>query len=454
MAVTISSNKTGEQTETLSIAIGKSFYLPQVDKAIKDYGKKAQLKGFRPGKAPIHVIKQMVGNSVMADALMNIVNEELKKYLQENKIHILGDPLPVPNENLHIDISNPTDVEFLYEIGLAPVVNLELINNSVSTKKYEVIIDETLLDREIEAMRKRYGQRSTVTDLIVEGDLIKVDVSEINFSGEEIENGVKTSTVLSFDLLKDDKVKEELKKHKAGEVIRVDDIFSLFDRAKDQVEKFILDIKEPLGREISPAFNMAITEVTRLELHELNQEFFNKIYGEGKINSMEEFRNRVEEEVRVFFGRQSEMKLDYDIREKILEVIPAQLPDGFLKKWIQATNEKQITDDQIEAEYSGFAKNLKWQLIVNRIAENQELKVDDAELTGYAKERLKRSYGLREEDFDNPNMQQVLTNVLQNKDEARKAFESVLQDKVFAHLKSVISIETENITLEKFNELV
>ncbi|NNC96041.1 MAG: trigger factor [Chitinophagales bacterium] len=449
----ITQEKLGDLKALVKIQIEKNDYQTKVEKSIKDYSRKVTLKGFRPGKVPSAIVKKMYGNQILFDELNRMLSEELNNYIKENEIDILGNPLPQRNESLVIDVLEPKDYEFEYELGLAPDFELSFLKKKPSFEQFKIVPDKKELDEEIEKLQKRFGT-STNPDDIEEEDIVYVQLTETDENGEPIDDGVTNSPAIPVNMISDEKVKKQFMKLKKDDEMMVD-IFKFMDRDKSEIARFVLGIDEDKVDQVGKNFRLKVENITRIQPAPVDRELFDKVYGEGKVENEEEFRNKISEELENYYQSQSERKLIADIVEKLMEKTEIPLPDTFLKKWIQETNDKEISDDEIEKDYPAFAKNLKWSLIVNKIAEQNQIKIEAEEL----KERMRQNvrnqlmqYGYM--DFPDDQMDAYVQNLLKDQEQVRQTRDLILEDKIFDHIKSEISLKEKEISVEKFNKLI
>ena len=433
-----------ELNAVLKVKVVAEDYLPKVESALKDYQKRASVPGFRPGKVPSGMIKKMYGKSILVDEINKLLNDSLYKYLQENKIEVLGNPLPKPDSQ--IDWDNQKDFEFLYEMGLAPKFNVELSQKDKFTYK-TVKIDEELVDKYITDVAKRYGKVEQV-EVSGAGDLLTGDFVELDAAGEIVAGGVFKTGNLFLERLKDETVKKQLTGLKKDDKVVLDaqkiadspaELANLLGIDKDAAEKFTSKVQ------------FLVKNISHLAPADINQEFYNKIYGEGVVNSEEEFRAKVRQELASIFVNDSERKFYNDVVEHLMEKINFDLPKDFLKRWIIAVNEKPVTAEQVEAEFDGYAKGLKWQLIENKIIKENNIQVTKEEILAHTKELILEQFGkfnpvpMEEEELD-----QTAQRVLANEEEAKKLYEKLYGQKILNLFKSQFSIENKEVSHDEF----
>jgi trigger factor len=429
----------------LKVKVVAEDYLPKVEGALKEYQKKANVPGFRPGKVPAGMIKKMYGRSILVDEINKLLNDSLYKYINDNKIEVLGNPLPKVDGSNNIDWDNQKEFEFMYEMGLAPKFDVELSSKDKFT--YQTVrIDEDLVEKYTSDIAKRYGKVEQV-ETSSEGDLLNGDFVELDANGEILPGGIfKTSSVF-MDRLKD-AAKASFTGVKVGDKIVVE-AKNLTENPTDLAS--MLGIDKSAAESIDAKLQFTVKGISRLAPSELNQELFDKIYGPGVVNSDAEFRAKIREELAQVFVNDSERKFYNDVVEHLMNKINFDLPKDFLKRWIIAVNEKPVTAEQVEAEFDGYAKGLKWQLIENRIIKDNNLTVTNEELVEHTKELIRQQFsrmnpaGMSEEELND-----TAKRVLSNQDEAKKLYEKLYGMKVMELFKSKFTLEQKEVAYDEF----
>jgi trigger factor len=332
--------------DILSITLGVNDYSEKVEKALRNTAKKVDIKGFRKGMVPAGVVKKMYGNSVLAEEVNTILNDAIHNYIEENKLEILGQPLPVEEQKVTLEINTPIDYTFKYEIGLQPSFTLSHIESKPSYDQEEIVIDDKLLNDEGEHMQKRHGSNESPDD-IAENDIIYVELVEVNADGSTKEGGVMNSTSFNVDILKAGDDKNKIMGLKKGDSV-VLNIFEAFERERESVLKHILNVKEEEAANLGDTFKVTLSNVNRLVNASLDQAFFDKVYGPGIINSEDEMRARITEELKAYFAKQTEVKVLQELAKDLIDKTEMDMPSDFLKRWIKVSNEKEITDDAIK----------------------------------------------------------------------------------------------------------
>jgi trigger factor len=433
----------------LTVKIDKPDYEDKVETVLKDYRKKANIKGFRPGMVPIGLIKKMYGRAVQIDEINKVVTENVQKYLTDEKIEILGDPLPKMDEQDKIDFDTQEAFKFSFEIGLTPVIDVKLSKKN-KVNQYEIIIDDKMKKDYVENYTRRYGdlRKAEVTE---EKDVIKGKIEALDDNGNILTDGISVDeTSLGIDIIKDKKIKKLFIGKRLGDTIDFD-IKKAYPN--DTEIAGILHKKKEEVAETGNNFRFTINDISRFFPAELGKELFDKIYGEGVVNSEEEFMKKMEEEITTNLKRESEFKLMIDIKALASEKTEFQLPEEFLKKWLLRINEK-TTPEQVEKEFDSFKKDLKWQLIRNKVARDNDVKISEEELLKEAASITRyqfQQYGLFYATEDQIN--NYAKETLKREEDAKRIADKILEEKVILLMKELVKLEDKSVTIEEFNKL-
>jgi trigger factor len=445
----ITQEKIDKLNSTITIKIQPEDYTPQVDKAIKENAKKAKIAGFRPGMVPPAHIKKMYGKSILVDTINTLLSDSLNNYISENKIEVLGQPLPKINENTNLNWDFTENFEFNYEVGLAPEFE---VNFSAADKltQYEIKVDDETLAARIKNIRRSYG-KMTNPDVSADDDVLYSELKQLSPDGSVFEDGISNTTSVRLDQIKDEKVKKSLIGLKKEDVI-VFDIQKAFGNDAAKVAG-LLNIEETEAADLKSNFQLTVKNVNRLEESDLNQEFFDKLFGAGAVTTEEEFKAKITEEVEAMSVQDSERKLQNDLYNYSLEKIQFELPDEFLKRWLKATNE-QLTDEELNKDYDNFAKNLKWTLIENKIIKDNKLEIKYEEVFELAKQRLDAQFRMYSpQPLTEEQLGQYTVQYLQNKENGSKIFEEVKAIKTLEFLKTLVTLDKKQINHDEFSKL-
>ncbi len=433
----------------LKVKIGKPDYEDKVETVLKDYRKKATIKGFRPGMVPIGLIKKMYGRAVQIDEINKVVTDNIQKYLADEKLEILGDPLPKADEKEIIDFDTREDFTFSFEVGLTPPVELKLSKKN-KVNQFEIIIDEKMRNDYLDNYTRRYGELNKA-ELTEEKDIIKGKIEAIDINGNAVPEGPAVEdTSLGIDIIKNKKIKKEFIGKNIGDSIDFDlkkaypnntEIAGILHKKKEEVE------------DLEGNFRFTINEISRFHPAKLGKELFDKIFGEGVVSTEAEFMKKIEEEIAVNLKRESDFKLMMDIKSLAMEKTDFQLPEEFLKRWLLRVNEK-ATVEQIDKEFDSFRKDLKWQLIRNKVAHDNEVKISEEELQKESENITRhqfQQYGLFYATDEQ--IAKYAMETLKREEDAKRIADKILEEKVIVLMKELVKLENKNITVEEFNKL-
>ncbi|WP_107039262.1 trigger factor [Brumimicrobium mesophilum] len=442
----ITKENVDELNALLKVTVEKSDYQTKVDKVLTDYKKKATTPGFRKGMVPMGIIKKQYGRTVLGDELNKIVSEGLYKYVAEQEFEILGNPLPKNDIEVKGDFDNPDSFEFTYEIGISPNVDVKISGKN----KYEytkVKVDKKLIDKQLEDLTRRYGKLVS-GKTVGEKDMVLGQLVELNENGEILEGGIMNSSTISMEFVEDEKLKKEMIGLKAGDVVTVNPT-SVSRGGKDTAS--MLGIEESELGNISDKFQLTINEVKVMEPAELNQELFDKLFGEGEVTSAEQMREKVKADLVQMFEKDSEKILTRRISNDLIEKSNIQLPEGFLKRWILASQKEPTTMDQVDADFGNYSRSLKWQLIQNSIFKNNNMKVEQEEAVNYTKSLLVNQYAQygmpAPEDAE---LTQSAQQVLQNQKEAQQIYDMLAEEKMTKFFKETVKLNEKEVDYDEY----
>ena len=425
-----------ELNAIVKVAITKDDYSDKVDKILKDYKKQANIPGFRKGQVPMGLIKKQYGKAVLVDEVNKLLQDNLNKYLTEEKLDVLGNPLPKQQDNFNWEAE---DFSFEFELGLAP--NFEV---SLKTKKpvthYKIVADKKMIDEQVERIRKQYGK------LISKSEAGKNDELTGTFrnEGEEIDN----KSTLEMSKLKSKKAINSLIGKKPGDTV-VLKTKGLFE--EDYLLSGALGIQRDQAAKLNIEVSFTIEEINERESANLDQDLFDKLFGKDVIKSEKDLRDRIKEDSEKQFEQQSDQKLLNDITERLIETIKFDLPTGFLKKWIQTTGEKSLTEEEANDEYEKSEKGLRYQLIEGKIIKDNGIEIQFDELKEFAKGFIKSQmaqYGQlnpQEEELDN-----IAARVMSNQEEVKRLSEQLMSQKLLTLYKEKANLKKKEVTYDNF----
>lgn len=429
----------------LKVKLGPEDYEPRVNEALKTYQKRAQMPGFRPGKVPSSLIKKMYGKSVLVDEINKLLSDSLQNYIQENNLEVLGNPIPSKEQQEQIDWDTQKEFTFTFDLGLAPQFNVDL-SSSTKFTRHKVRIDDALINKFAEDIRMRYG-KVTNPESSEEKDVLFGEFAQLDRQGAILEGGILKNSSLAVDRVHDEETKAKLIGLKKDDHVVID---------PRKVSTSNADLGAMLGipgedaEILDTNFRFTVFNISRMSPADLNEELFKKVYGE-EVKTEEEFRNKIREELEKMFEQESEKKLKVDVMNKLIEDLKIELPDEFLKRWLIAVNEKPLTMDQVNSEYDQYSRNLRWQLIENKILKDNGVKVSHDEAAEYVRGLIQDQYKrYNQMDMDPEELDKTVTRILSDDKEATRIYEKLYSDKMMDLLRSKVTIEDKEVSYDEF----
>jgi len=445
----ITLENTDKLNAVLNVKVGQEDYEERVDKVLKDYRRKAQIDGFRPGMVPMGMIKKMYYTPVLVDEVNKLVSESIFDYLNEHHVHILGEPLPHVKEEQHIDFKNDKEFEFKFDLGLAPEIELEVTSKD-KIPYYKIKVDKSQRDEYKESLLQRFGEFNAVKKAgdkeLIKGTLVKVDKE-----GNEIEDGIRVEQVsMSLEMIKDDEQRLLFSGASAGDEV----VFNVKKAYPNDTElASLLRIDKTEVAMLEGTFKCKIDEVLKYEKAKPGKEFYEKVYGEGAVKNEEEFNQRVSEEIALNYEQESEYRFTVDARAALIKKAKIELPAEFLKRWMVETNE-QITEEQVEEDFEKYEDEFRWQLIKESLLKQQDIKVSEQEALEAAKGLALNQYmqyGLSNVPDDY--LENYAREMMSKPEDARKFYEQKGEEKLFTYIKSTAKLEEKEVSSEKFRKL-
>jgi len=443
-------NEIDSLNAVLKIQINKADYEERVNNVLKDYRKKANMPGFRPGKVPEGLVKKMYGSSALLDEINKIISESLSKYILDNKLNLLGEPIPSEKEQKEINWGHQDDFEFAFEIATAPEFDLKLSKKDKVTY-YEIDPDKKTIASYTESFTNRYGALAPAKK-VEDDSVLKGTFVELNDANEIKKGGVLAEDVtVSLRVVKEEVEKAKFVGKKINDVINVD-VIKAFPNNVDL--SAMLKIDKSRLNEINNNFQFTIIEIQKFQPAKIDQDLFDKAFGKDTIKSVEEFNARIQEEIKKTLAQESDYKLMIDTKAKLLAKADFELPDGFLKKWLLYINKEKFTAEQIETEYHHFQEDLKWQLIKEKMIKENAISITEDDILDSAKQFAKmqfQQYGLN--DIPEEYLENYAKEIIKKDDEKRKIIERKYEEKVIEFVKEVIKIESKKVSPDEFNKL-
>lgn len=443
----ITQNNMDALNAEVKIKLEQSDYLPQYESALSNYRKQVNMPGFRSGKVPLGLVKKQYGQAILAEEINKVLSKALMDHIEDAKLRILGNPLPKENEDLKGDWQNPDSFEFEYEIGLAPEIDIKLKKKAFNY--YVIKVDDKLIDQQVKDMTRRYGQLSDPEES-GDQDLLMGTFVELDEKGEIKEGGLMHDATISLEFIEDKNIKKQLVGLKFGDKVVVDP--HKVSKNHDDLAR-MLDITHEQTHDIKTDFQFTINEIKRLTPATLNQELFDKVFGEGNIADETAFRARIQKDLEEMFSKDSDRLFKRDFSKELIEQINPKLPEAFLKRWIAVANENPLSQEQIEAEFPQYAQSLKWQLIEGEVAKANEIDVSMEEISNHAVSMIAQQYAQYGMPLQEEHLKTLAANTLSNDKERQQIADILYEDKVIDVLKEQATIKEKKVSYDEFLKL-
>ncbi|SHF44268.1 trigger factor [Flavobacterium fontis] len=432
----ITRNNVDALNAVVTVEVNKSDYADKVQEVLTNYRKNASIPGFRKGAVPMTLIQKQYGKAVLLDEVNKLLQESLNNYLVEEKLDILGNPLPKVTEDFNWDTE---DFKFEFELGLAPEFSVDL-GAKTSVVKYNVVADDTMLNGQIARIQKQYG-KVIAKDKVEEGN----DVAGI-FANEE--RGINNRTTLDLEDLADKKAVKAILGKKVGDVVTLK-TKGLFNDDHKLMDVLNIGHDDVHGLDIEVTFT--IDEVIGYEPATLDQELFDRLFGPKAVTSVDELKAKIKEDAERQFAQQADQKFLNDVTEFLVESTKFDLPAEFLKKWIQTTGENPISAEEAATEYERSEKGLRYQLIESKIMKDNNLQITFDELKDYTSGLIKQQMAqFGQMDPSDEDVQGIVARVMSNQDEVRRLSEQVMNQKMLDLFKNSVKAKTKEVNYEDF----
>lgn len=432
----------------IKIKLTESDYQPKVEEKVRDYSRKANIKGFRQGKVPSGVIKKMFGKSILVEQVNQLISHSVSNYIKDNKLRILGDPIPNSDKARTIDWDNQKDFEFEFQVGMVDDFQYDL-SSKVKIKSYSIEVDEKVIEETLGDLKQRFGkvsypEVSEATDNLF-GEIVGID--GVLRSEEE-----KKSSYISVEKVEKKEQEKFVGLKKEDEVeFDVTKIFTDERLTAQAIDVPIEEAKTAIGK-----YTIKITTISRTEPAEINVELFDKVFGKDVVKNEEEFIVKIKETISENYKRETDHLLDHEIQHHFVDHTKIDMPDNFLKLWLKATSEGKVTDDILEKEFKQYKESLKWDLVKNKIAEDLKITVEAAEVKNKAKEMILQQFGgqaFAEQLGDK--MDGIADNYLSDQDGKNfmNLYNQLRSEKIMKTIREAITVTEKKVNLEEFKKV-
>lgn len=428
----------------LKVQINQDDYQEKVNAVIQNYRKTASIPGFRKGKVPVGQIKKMHGKAILIEEVNKLIQEGIYNYITENKVEVLGNPLPLTKD---VDWDHATNFDFEFEMGLSPQFEVKMTKKS-KFDYLKIEADKKMLDHYTIDTAKRYGSM-THPEKSEKTDLMMGEFTQLDAEGNVLEGGIKHSASVALDVVTDKKAQKAL----TG-LVQDDEVVIKITNKFSADLSHMLNISKEQAQELNSDFRFTVKSISRMTPAEMNQELFDKVFGKDAVKNEKEFKAKMKEEIEKSFVSESDNKLKNDVILHLIEKTKIELPDTFLKKWLVQTNEKGLTTEQVEEEYDQYSKSLKWQLIENKIIKDNELEVKHEDVIAHTKEMIIQNFAQYGQPApDDKKLDEIAAQVLTNEEERKKVYNQLYDVKTLTLYKEKFMLKDKTVTYDEFVKL-
>lgn len=441
----ITKENTDELNAVLTIELEKNDYEEKVANVLKDYKKQARIDGFRPGKVPMGIINKMYRKPVLVEEINKLVSESLYNYIKDENLNVLGDPLPNEEKAQEIDWEEETGFKFVFDLGLAPEFEIT-INGKDKIPFYQIEVDDEMINKYVDHYCQQFGKMED-QEVSDEKSVVRANIRQL-----DTEDGISVDDcAMSIEIIKDEAIKTQMIGLKENDTVKID-LRKAYPNDTELSQ--LLQIDKEKAAEVQGEFEITIVKITTFVKAEVNQDLFDRAFGEAEIKSEEEFRAKISEEAAKALVRDSEFRFKIDTKEKMIKKFKGDLPEEFLKRWVLKANQGKFTQEQIDEDFPKFAEDLKWQLIKDNVAKSQEMELTEEDIKQGAADEARRmfaQYGMA--NVPDEQLAGFAETILKKDEDRKRIIETKFEDKIVDYIKSVAKVEEKTISLEKFNKL-
>ena len=447
---TVTKENIGLLHEKLTVKLEKTDYLPSFEKALKEYSKKANIPGFRKGMVPAGLIKKMYGPSLFTDEVLKSVDRELISYLQNDNLDIFAQPLPLESDFRQLDVNNPVDYTFHFEIGMKPSFQLPDLAKAKITR-HVVKVTEEMIDSEATRLQNRYGNTKDQDTITTDDNILNIVLTETDADGNEIEGGIKkeNSVLLKYFA---ESFRSKWMSKKVGDA-EVAQLKSAFDEKEREWIISDLGLKEDASAD-DKYFKIEITKIGLQEKRELNEEFFNQLFPNQSVVTEGEFRSKVKDEIQAYWNGQAMNQIHDQVFHELVDQTNIEFPEGFLKKWVKTQGEEPKSDEEVEAEFPKFLSQLKWTLISDKIVQDSGIQVNPDEIRNFAKQQLFSYMGGANLSDDQPWVNDYIEKMMKDRKYVEDSYNRIQTQKIFEWAAGQVKPTDKEISAEEFTKMV
>ncbi|MEO6290435.1 MAG: trigger factor [Ginsengibacter sp.] len=441
----ITKENIGELHDKLTVKVSKEDYYPSFEKAIKDYSKKANIPGFRKGMVPPGMVKKMYGSSIFYDEVIKAVEKELQEYLNKEKPEIFAQPLPMESDMSNLDMSNPQDYDFPFELGIKPEISLEVVKTAKPVF-YKVEVTPEMVDEEIEKLVTKHGDMKDAEEVTAPENVLNVTFEECDAEGNSLSEAASKENSILVKYFAED-FRKEIYGKKKDDVI----VLQLKNAFPEKEREWILSdlgLDKEDASSVEKYFKMTVTKIGMVEKKELNKEFFDLIFPAKEITTEADFRKKLAEDIQQQWDNASRGQMHDQLYHMLLDT-PFRLPDNFLKRWLAIGGEKKKTTEEVEEEYPTFTNQLKWTLISDKILNENKLDVTEEELRDNMKIEIMRYFGQMNLGEDTQWIDSYIDRMMKDEKQVDSSYRKIITEKLFNWLETQVTPEEKQTSPEE-----
>ena len=433
--------------DKIIVKVAKEDYLSSFEKTLKTYSKTANIPGFRKGMVPTGMIKKMHGQAVFTDEVLKTVEKELTNYMQNEKLEIFAQPLPLEeNDPRQINMNNPSEYAFAFEVGLKPEFEIADLSKENITR-YKVDVTDELVNEDIDRLRMRHGKMTEPETVTGDDNVLNIVFIEADAEGNEIEGGVRKDNSVLVKYFAEE-FRPTLIGKKKDDVVMIQPSKAFGEKEQEMILSDLGLTKEDGDRH----FKMLITKVGLVERADLNEEFFKAAFPAKQVKSEEELRDAVKADIQSYWDNQSRNHLHHELYHVLVDHTKIDFPESFLKKWLQTNAEQPKSDEQVEKEYPGFVNQLKWTLITDKIVRENNIEIGPDDLKRFAKEQLFGYMGMGATEEEQPWITEYVNRMMHDKKFVEDSYHRIQGEKVFEWAEQKSNPVEQPVSVEDFTK--
>ncbi len=440
---------TGKLTATIKIDLSPSDYEEKVMKVLKDYQRKAQMPGFRPGKVPFGLTKKMYGEAVTAEEINRQLGESLENYIKENKIETLGSPLANVEKSSIVDFTQPSDMSFYFDLGLSPEFEVNL-DEVARIHYYSIVLSDEIAEKYMEDLLRRNGELTEV-EVSEKGDLLKGDFAELDADGNLKEGGITSTGSINPELFSEDAIKDLFVGKKVGDVV----VFNPMKASGNATDVgAMLGIAKEHAETLESEFQFTITSISHMVPAEINVDLFEKVYPGAEIEDKAGLLEQIKKDAAGSFVAESDRKFFNDAIKHLIETAAIELPEEFLKRWLIDINEGKVAAEEIENNFDGYLRSMRWQLIENRLIKENDIHVSEEEIKDVFRGYFQRPGSGEMDDDMKARIDGIAESFMKNKEDVTRINDQLFEQKLLNVLKKKMIGDTQTVSSEEFTKIV